>query len=83
MKAQIKKAFKELENMGAPVFIHSDAQDCFDISAERENSYEWVDYYGEYRGGYSFVDERIEAVLGKHGLFAEWMNPAHLRVYED
>lgn len=41
-----------------------------------------IDYYGEYRGGYSWIDPRLEKYLKGQGLFCEWENPACVIVYE-
>jgi hypothetical protein len=41
-----------------------------------------VDYYGEFRGGYSWIHEVIEAEAAKRGLTLEWENPGCVGVYE-
>jgi hypothetical protein len=84
MKRTHVKAFNELKKLGCPVFVHHSAPDYFDISAEDSNSYQWADYYsGDYNEGWIFgTHPTLDAVLRKHGLLAEWVNPAHLRVYE-
>ena len=79
MKQNYIKAFNELQAMGCPVFVHCDAEDRFDIDGESPESYQWIEYYGY--NGYPFINEEIDAVLSKHGLYAEWMNPAHMRVF--
>lgn len=35
----------------------------------------FVDYYGEYRGGYPYINPDLEAAAKKHGCFWEWENP--------
>ena len=84
MKSTHTKAFYELQALGCPVFVHPSAPEYFDISAEQTNSSEWVDYYeGAFREGWIFgTHPTLDEVLWKHGLLAEWVNPAHLRVYE-
>jgi len=84
MRANYRRAFNALQKIGVPVFVHSDAEDRFDISAEEANSYQFVDYYDGYRmPDWEFgVSPEIINVLRKYGLFAEWMNPGHLRVFE-
>jgi len=84
MKRTHTKAFNELKKLGCPVFVHSDAPDYFDISAEETNSYQWADYYeGDYNPGWIFgLNNVAYEILEKNGLFAEWCNPGHLRVYE-
>ena len=82
MKQNYIKAFNELQSMGCPVFVHCDAEDRFDIDGEADNSHQWVDYFGGDCDGWEFgVHPDIVEALSKHGLFAEWVNPAHLRVY--
>ncbi len=84
MKKAYTQAFKALKKLGCPVFIHPDAPSRFDISAEDENSCFWADYYeGMYYEGWEFgVNPKVGEILRKHGLYAEWVNPGHLRVCE-
>ena len=84
MNKKYTKAFNALKKLGCPVFVHVDAPNRFDISAEESNSDEWASYYnGDYRPDWIFgVNPKVNEILSKHGLFAEWMNPAHLRVCE-
>lgn len=81
MKRNVRNAMSELKKIGVPVFERSDIE-YFGISAEDEESYKWVDYYGEYRGGYPYVAEEIANTLRKYDLFAEWENPGALIVYD-
>jgi hypothetical protein len=81
MKANARKAMNELKKMGVPVFERSDIE-YFGISAEEEDSYKWLDYWGEYRGNCVWVNEEIENVLDKYDLFAEWENPGYMVVYD-
>ena len=75
------KAFDELEDIGAPVIINSDG---YFISGEENYDEIWADYYCEF-GGPGLddfgVSEKINAILSKYGLFAEWKNPGCLGVY--
>ena len=43
------------------------------VSAE-DGGY-FADYYGEYRGGYSWIDPRLEEAAKKLGMYWEWENP--------
>lgn len=53
------------------------------ISAETSYSSLCVaDYYGEFRGGYSWISEKIEKRAEELGLYIEWENPGCLAVYE-
>jgi len=82
MKRNYRTAFNALKKMGVPVFIHRDDEKRFDISAEEINSSDWVSYWELPKGWDCGVHPKIEEVLSKLGLHAEWMNPGHLRVYE-
>jgi hypothetical protein len=84
MKKAYIKAFNELTKLGCPVFIHSDL-DGFLISAESENSDEWANYYNTYSFQWDgeTINPKIEKVLSKYKLFAEWKNPGCLGVYEN
>lgn len=53
------------------------------ISAETSYSALCVaDYYGEYRGGYPWINPDIERTAEKLGLIIEWVNPGCLSVHE-
>lgn len=52
------------------------------ISAEHENSYCIADYYGEFRGGYPWINPKLEKALESIGCFLEWQNPGALQVCE-
>ena len=41
-----------------------------------------VDYYGEYRGNYPWIDPRLEKWLDENSLYAEWENAACVVIYE-
>lgn len=66
------KAFEALKALGCPVFEREDHPTGFFISGEEggTDGAWWIDYYQQ------FDDPRIEPILRKHGLFAEWENPA-------
>jgi len=81
MDTKYRKAFDALTRMGVPVYEHADDRGNFSISAERENSDEWVNYYSMNRDWAFGVHPEIDTVLRKHGLYAEWVNPGRLSVY--
>lgn len=76
MKQKFVKAFNELKKAGAPVYEHVDDRGNFSIDAEAENGTEWNEYYS------MFENETQKAILRKYSLFAEWVNPGRLSVYE-
>lgn len=82
MKRNARNAYEALKALGVPVFERSDIKH-FGISAEESESYKWVDYWGEYRGGYPFVHEDVEDILRENHLYAEWENAACLIVYDN
>lgn len=83
MKRTYIKAFNELQKLGVPVYVRDDMNGRFQISAEDTDSYLWADYYAYGRSDWEFgVNPKIDEVLGKYGLFSEWINPGELGVYE-
>jgi hypothetical protein len=83
MKKPFIKAFDELKKLGVPVFENSDhqARGNFAISAEHPESFKFCDYYSENPAWNFGVSPKLEAVLRKHGLYAEWRDPGSLNVY--
>ena len=82
MKMKYKAAFTALKKMGVPVYEHCDDDGNFSISAEEPESYRWCDYYSPLENWEFGVNEEICELLRSKGLFAEWMNPGRLVVYE-
>lgn len=70
-----------LENIGAPVFVRDER---LYISAEQNDEEIWADYYMEFAAGLDDfgVNHKINKILAKYGLFAEWQNPGCLAVCE-
>jgi hypothetical protein len=83
MKRDFIKAYNELKKLGCPVYEHPDDNGNFSIDGEGPDSYMWCDYYdGSMIPDWEFgVNPKIDKVLSKYGLFAEWMNPGRLCVY--
>lgn len=83
MKRKYIKAFNQLQKLGVPVYEHSDDQGNFSISAEECDSYKFCDYHAYAREDWEFgVSPVITETLRNLGLFAEWVNPGRLSVYE-
>ena len=75
------KAFSQLQALGCPVFERQD-HDGFFVSAETDESWNWADYStARADWQYETTNPRLDEVLHQHGLFAEWENPACLKVY--
>jgi len=43
-----------------------------------EDGYMFVDYYGEFRGGYPWIDPRLEEIAKAHHCYFEWDNPGSI-----
>ena len=81
MKVKFQKALNELQSMGVPVIEGGwNGEDTFRISGEDNGDYLWADYYAMDSGDFG-VNPEITKVLDKFGLFAEWVNPGVLNVY--
>ncbi len=81
-----KQAFmRELERMGLTVgdwdwgnrAFYSEGG--FDISAEDGDAYKYIDYYGEFRGGYPYISEEIQQMAEDYGYILEWYNAGVLQ----
>ena len=88
MQRNYRTAFNALKKMGAPVIEGGyDGEDTFRISAEDNVSYTWADYYqmtdGDGTGYMMGVSNKINDVLDASGLYAEWINPGVLGVWEN
>jgi hypothetical protein len=87
MKKNMRYAYNALKKIGAPVIDHG--EENFMISAENNVKTLWADYYAM-GDGYTCgdqlddfgVNKKINAILDKYGLFAEWQNPGCLNVHE-
>lgn len=45
------------------------------VFVSAEDGRDWADYYGDYRGGYSYINPQLEALAKKHSGYWEWQNP--------
>jgi len=86
MKRNYRTAYNELLKMQCPVIEGGDrGEDTFRISAEQNcedvNETVWADYNNMGSGLFG-VNNKINKVLDKHGLYAEWINPGVLSVQE-
>jgi len=81
MKKNYRNAYNELKKAGAPVYTRDDLEG-FGITSAELNSYEWVNYWEGYRVWGSDTSPKLDAILKKHGLFAECKNPEEWGVYQ-
>jgi len=52
------------------------------VLVSAEDGHYFADYYGEYRGGYPWIHEDLEAFAKEHKCFWEWENPGCVGLYE-
>ena len=81
MKAQYRKAFNALKQLGCPVFERADHPTRFLISAEDPNSYDWAEYDGRADWEHDNISPVLRSTLSKFDLYAEWESPGCLVVY--
>ena len=86
MKQKYRTAYNQLKKLGVPVYEGGyNGDDTFRISAEENYDTVWADYYREF-GGTTLddfgVNHKINAILEKQGLYAEWENGGVLGVAE-
>jgi len=89
MKRHARSAYNDLKKLGVPMYIHQGETYHFLISAEENYDTTWADYYAMTDGVLYYddlddfgVNEKINAVLDKHGLYCEWINAGCLGVYD-
>ena len=87
MERKYRTAYNQLKKLGVPVHEGGyNGDDTFRISGEDNHPVIWADYYHEgWRGGGSDLDDfgvnhKINAILEKQGLYAEWENTGVLGV---
>jgi hypothetical protein len=51
------------------------------IIVSGEDGLNWCDYYGEFSGGYPFIDPVLEKFAADHGMFWEWENPGCIALF--
>ena len=85
MKNNYIKAYNELKTLGCPMFIGGDnGEDTFRISGEDNFDAVWADYYCEYPSSCDDmgISLAVKRILESNGLFAEWITPGSVGVYE-
>lgn len=81
---------KRIEAMGmGKLIITTDDEDrrirmsCEDYVDEGDVFLQAGDYYGEFRGGYPWINPKLEKLAEQAGLYWEWENPAVICLYLD
>lgn len=82
MKTKYQNAFDALKTLGVPVYEHADDNGNFSIDAEDARADEFVGYYSTDPEWVFGVCPAVNNLLRTFGLFAEWVNPGRLGVYE-
>lgn len=72
---------KEHEAVDRNPHVFTWKDDAGTVRLSGEDGGFFCDYYGEYRGGYSWVHPQVEAVAAKHKMFIEWYDPSHIAFY--
>lgn len=65
--------------LGFHPFIDNDG--VVHISAE--NGDDAADYYGEFRGGYAWVNPKIDTLCEMYDMYYEWDNPGSISLYRN
>ena len=82
MKRNHRLAYDKLKALGAPVIEGGYfGEDTFRISGEHNEDRTWADYY-RFDFGLFGVAPEVTNVLTEYKLFAEWVNPGVLGVYD-
>lgn len=74
------KLITQINRMGFHVCLHNDHGALIIVSAEHGDSA--ADYYGEYRGGYPWINPKLEQLAQSNHCFWEWHNPGAIGLYE-
>ena len=85
MKRNARAAFNALKKIGAPVIDTGGdwGGEYFAVSGEENYGETWADYYREFGDTDDFgVSLKVNKILDKYGLFAEWINPGVIGVYD-
>lgn len=73
------KILAEITKMGFHAFHHEGEGDIVKVSAEHGDGA--ADYWGEFRGGYPWINPKLEELADKHKAFWEWENPGCIALY--
>lgn len=70
-------------DVSPPTFIGKDSQGdpVLCVSSEYSVSCFWLDYYGEYRGGYAWINPILEEWAKSQSMFWEWEDPGSIGLY--
>jgi len=80
LKRLAAKVRDAIATLGFKTFVHEGEVALVYISGE--NGDDACDYYGEFRGGYPWINPKIEEAVKALGCRVDWENPGCLGVYE-
>lgn len=72
-------AEKRLTKMGYHPFTDKNYGAIICVSAEHNDLA--ADYYGEFRGGYPWINPQLEKFAEKNDCYWEWLNPGAIALY--
>lgn len=53
------------------------------LHVSAEDGQPWADYYGEHRGGYPWINPKLEEFAKQNDGFWEWVNPGCIAFYSN
>lgn len=72
-----KPLFKQ-NNYSVDFFINEEGNIC----CTNNRGHDTFDYYGEYRGGYPWVNPILEKIANEKNLYWEWQDPSCIILYK-
>ena len=77
---QVQPTVKAIERMGFHPYIRNiGGKEYVAVSAEYGD--DAADYYGEYRGGYPWINPKLERLAEQKKAYWEWENPGSLTLF--
>jgi len=76
----VQKTKAKIEAMGFKAFIRNDYGKPY-VAVSAENGDDAADYYGEFRGGYPWINPKLESLAKSKKAYWEWQNPGSITLY--
>lgn len=73
----VTKTVKAIEKLGFHAFIRDEKY----VSVSMEHGDDAGDYYGEFRGGYPWINPKLETFAKQRKSYWEWQNPGAITLY--
>jgi hypothetical protein len=81
---KLKLSLERVKTDGrSPTVFVGGGPDDPDLILSAEDGGYFADYYGEYRGGYPWIDPRVEQWAVDNGMHLEWQNPGAVGIWYD